>query len=870
MSWAEVKKINSDLSIPLDYLMHCNDIKLNEYDSYVFKDPDLVRALALNTTHFYDFLKEHRNLRAVLDDLDHSIWEDIFKKHRNIGGVLNRILATDIFINGNIDILIGNLTPEQYKKLGEKETGILIEYILNNINNGGWINKVFDLNSKELEEYTDVIEILRSPYGKTILSSTQACYILRLISFGEHDYIQKLIDIHEDIKDVILDTVSSSLYLPSFAKVISEDDNLFDLVMEDEEASKALFSSMDNFKIIMLNNNLAKKIASSEKAMFNLFEYYTEVLEWIYVTKYGEEGYRYITQGSEYLEEKLSESIYAIDYLLCLGEYRAIDNNIIGKAQHEEYISVCNNLKNTAKNIRTILKNFEAVNNSEFIDDTILYSRHATYYLNYVHSTIIYRIVDNDDFVGKMSANPEALLRVLASENCSLCEILRYYDRYGELLKIDGAKETIQGNRYMLNKLIGNIDNEYWAQALFDTQEDYIRIFDINNYNGYIPSFIFSYDYIDKFIICSTNSIKRYYAYSEICNNSRNAAKVLLRLSEQDTNIDSLEQITLEQFKRMLNYEDSRYYIYSYSDFRLRELIRIREIHEYIYSDEGREFLIELLKASSSYGRSVILGSEEDSNIIINNLDILECVVENAYKYLYYDGISSAISNDINASKYIWSLAFKEDSKFKEIIEYILTNTNIANALGRAETFYRALIDTPEYMNNFDRDLFIKLFKNDKYMDYISKNAYVLNTFLKNEVARDILVVDCNENLQKYAQNMYTTALNNNTYFTQYTTYTRSIGVGSYYQDIPNNEKYIYFSRLGYTTNVTDPETISYHGYKFDSSKFYGNIIEDSNYIAYKNTIYNSNDSIKVTVDGGYFYSPGANSTLYVIGYLLK
>lgn len=161
MSWAEVKKINSDMQEPLNYTHYIADISSAGKDSYVLDENNsaIWDELALNSCYLYGHTKIHD---TVLNRLTTANVDALWEQSANLGRQLNNFHSTTAYATGDAAAVLNGMTMDAYNAMITPLRDGYCRYCNAKLTGDGaiaWINEVFGV---DLTPCTTIDEVLAS------------------------------------------------------------------------------------------------------------------------------------------------------------------------------------------------------------------------------------------------------------------------------------------------------------------------------------------------------------------------------------------------------------------------------------------------------------------------------------------------------------------------------------------------------------------------------------------------------------------------------------------------------------------------------------------------------------------------------------
>lgn len=558
MSWAEVKKINSDLSTPLNYLVYLKDIAVNEYNSYVFRAPNILKELAINTTELY----RSRSLRSILDI---KVWREVVAKHKNLGYVLDFLASTGDdkpFPEGNIDNILREISSS-YIYL-EKEDLEGIKYYINqklkSNEVGKWINRTYNLNSSEIDSYNTLLDLLKSNNIKLILSNIDICIMLSL-----SDYTNSILEVPKPkLIEAIKDTIKTSSTIPIVLEFISNTEELLNIALLDENVLMNIFQSIDNIKIIMSKTTIVDKIKNDKDILTLLFDSCPNFIK-NFVLK-GDLGY-YQDNFTE-LENYINSNIADIKLLIENSENNYITNNLISPNIIQEYSNIGEEIKLDINILYSAIFNSISLLDSQYLDYAVIKSNHARTYMN---NSEISNLVINSGLLNKFQEDINLLECFININSVTVKNELLNFEKYFPFLEIEGVKRLFQNAQLSFYTLVRN---EEWLSKLMVDQEDYSYVLNKPELRSLVYSSDIAMDRIvksDEHLEYLFNCGKEVIAYlgrnAKMYKNNMISAKMLMILSDQNSSdIYSLDDITIDHLKIILSNDESRVFLGYYAD----------------------------------------------------------------------------------------------------------------------------------------------------------------------------------------------------------------------------------------------------------------------------------------------------------------
>ena len=183
MSWAEVRKINSDFANePLNFNNYINDISTFKENSYVLdtQNEGLWRSLISQSLTLFGHRAIHEVIyeRLTASDVDYMLLNN-----GRLGESFNSFYRITDFVSGGIDAVLGNITADSYNKLELKIQAGINRYISNMTADntaGAWLGTTFGIST--LKSKTNMASILSDTtlWNNTIMTNESLRYVICL------------------------------------------------------------------------------------------------------------------------------------------------------------------------------------------------------------------------------------------------------------------------------------------------------------------------------------------------------------------------------------------------------------------------------------------------------------------------------------------------------------------------------------------------------------------------------------------------------------------------------------------------------------------------------------------------------------------
>jgi hypothetical protein len=265
MSWAEVKKVNSDfVNEPLNFNNYINDISVFGADSYVMdkSNEDLWRQLITSslTMFGHDAIHEYVLTRFTDDDVDYMI-----RKNNRLGQSFNSFYNIDSFIDGGIDKVLSQMTYAEYNKLDSIFQRGINRYIdkMTSENAGKWLDNIFGVS--DFSSYASIPDILKNTnLWTTVISQNESmraiiCYAASAVTFVATEDT-------EIYKDFIKTVATSTQAMMELFEAVQAADKLSEF-FDDEDIANTVASNRASMEAIMYSIPGFSAMISSETAM---------------------------------------------------------------------------------------------------------------------------------------------------------------------------------------------------------------------------------------------------------------------------------------------------------------------------------------------------------------------------------------------------------------------------------------------------------------------------------------------------------------------------------------------------------------------------------------------------------------------------
>lgn len=271
MSWAEVKRINSDfMNEPLNFHNYISDISSFGAESYVFdaQNESVFRELMSYSLLVYGHKAIHNTIYERLTDADVDY---IIQKHNRLGQAWNSFYRVPFFDKGNIETVLKTLTLVGYNSLDIKFQQGIHRYIESKVSLsegvGVWIDTVFGLNNLQLQMKNTLAEIMSDDNLVAKLVTNES--ILLILAFNSavmsidmtNDTFARLIQIIVQSTHATLDLVTALNNEGKLAELF-ENQTAMSLVVNNKSSMQAVVQNSTAFQIF-LDSSIGMSVAST-------------------------------------------------------------------------------------------------------------------------------------------------------------------------------------------------------------------------------------------------------------------------------------------------------------------------------------------------------------------------------------------------------------------------------------------------------------------------------------------------------------------------------------------------------------------------------------------------------------------------------
>lgn len=262
MSWAEVKKVNSDMQEPLNYTNYIYDISVFGAESYVM-DPNnngIWAELSLNSCYLYGHTGIHDYVynRLAEEDVD-----NLFAISARLGRQLNNFHSTDIYADGEINAVLAGMTIDSYNALEPKMRQGYQRYVNRKLSAasgvGAWIKEVFGL---ELSSYETIADIINDPAGWDLLLTSEPVMVAVTSSAAAMEVITGSETAVEKLTQAIVYSYSNEVVIDT----IINNEVLFAVIVDNEQAMNTIANNANSVKKIMESDVALLMCLNSEVA----------------------------------------------------------------------------------------------------------------------------------------------------------------------------------------------------------------------------------------------------------------------------------------------------------------------------------------------------------------------------------------------------------------------------------------------------------------------------------------------------------------------------------------------------------------------------------------------------------------------------
>lgn len=262
MSWAEVKKVNSDMQEPLNYTNYIYDISVFGAESYVM-DPNnngIWAELSLNSCYLYGHTGIHD---YVYDRLTNTDIDNLFAISARLGRQLNNFHSTDIYTAGDINAVLAGMTMEAYNGLLPKIRQGYQRYVDGKLSAasgvGAWIKDVFGL---ALSSYETIADIINDPAGWDLLLTSEPAMVAVTSSGAAMEVITSSETAVEKLTQAIVYAYSNEVVI----NAIINNETLFAVIVDNEQAMNTVANNANSVKKIMESDVALLMCLNSEVA----------------------------------------------------------------------------------------------------------------------------------------------------------------------------------------------------------------------------------------------------------------------------------------------------------------------------------------------------------------------------------------------------------------------------------------------------------------------------------------------------------------------------------------------------------------------------------------------------------------------------
>lgn len=262
MSWAEVKKVNSDMQEPLNYTNYIYDISVFGAESYVM-DPNnngIWAELSLNSCYLYGHTGIHDYVynRLAEEDID-----NLFAISARLGRQLNNFHSTDIYADGEINAVLAGMTIDSYNALEPKMRQGYQRYVNRKLSAasgvGAWIKEVFGL---EFSSYETIADIINDPAAWDLLLTSEPVMVAVTSSAAAMEVITGSETAVEKLTQAIVYSYSNEVVIDT----IINNEVLFAVIVDNEQAMNTIANNANSVKKIMESDVALLMCLNSEVA----------------------------------------------------------------------------------------------------------------------------------------------------------------------------------------------------------------------------------------------------------------------------------------------------------------------------------------------------------------------------------------------------------------------------------------------------------------------------------------------------------------------------------------------------------------------------------------------------------------------------
>lgn len=263
MSWAEVYKVNSDITgEPLNFTDYIYDISVFGEESYVMDSNNAVLwdKFALNSCYLYGHQAIHEYVynRLTEDNID-----DLFDKSGKLGRQMNNFHNNTAYAIGGAKEVLAGMTMNTYNDMIDKFRLGYQRYVDKHLQAeavGQWILEVFNV---DLSAYNTIEEIVMTSEAWELALHNEPL----MVALTSSEYVMTLIAESEVATEKFADAIYYAGQNEKAINVIANYDTLVQQVVNDQTSMEWIASSENAIMVILENENFATQALASEVAM---------------------------------------------------------------------------------------------------------------------------------------------------------------------------------------------------------------------------------------------------------------------------------------------------------------------------------------------------------------------------------------------------------------------------------------------------------------------------------------------------------------------------------------------------------------------------------------------------------------------------
>lgn len=455
MSWAEVKKINSNLEEPLNFFNYIYDISTFGDNSYVLQPMNKNMWTSLVKSSYYLF--GHKPIQELIyKHLYDDVIDTLFEESAIVGQQINAFLNKQAYPLGDISDVIFGLNLESYVGLPEKFQLAYNRYVNKKQTAQGvgkWFNEIFKLNNPSLNNLNTIEEIINDGVALDIIAANEPALVA--LTYSKNS-MEALVNSQKAI-DFLVKNISIASQSEVTVRAVINNSEIMEVIVNNKVAMDNICTNKNSFMTLLESEIATHEILQSDVALTSIsaniiaFEALCEFFSQIQISRDALEAILTDLNSIETELPKVYKSYTSTQSLLYAK------NSIQEATKQIDY---------STSGMRILLNMVEVVLKNETLREKVLSNENVVKAA--VNSSVAMSVIVNDSELMSRIVKDSELMSIIINSNAVCAEISTKIQSYrSELINTLKSAKNFTKKTLVIGNGAGTFDSELGTNSIY-------------------------------------------------------------------------------------------------------------------------------------------------------------------------------------------------------------------------------------------------------------------------------------------------------------------------------------------------------------------------------------------------------------------